>query len=136
MKSQLENNHIRVHTYSGREAGTMIIGPASELKALAELIISSVVGKPERVEKDWPEDVLFCNVKSLEDIRSAYTLSFHVETLTGANPSPTIRNKYGWIIFYILGTFSIIGAITLIQWLMKLLGIGAGTLFGLIAVKV
>jgi len=105
---------MRIHEYSGKEKGLMIIGSASDIKYLGQCLIDSCNDMPESEKTEWPR-----TLHNLE-IRNApgYSLSFHLETTMGDKPKGNgFQSEKSKTVFLIL---AVIGFISIIRWAIKL----------------
>lgn len=64
---------IRIHEYSGKENGMMIIGTASDIKNLGHRLIDSCNELPEKENVEWPRSLESLEISNIPN----YSLSFH-----------------------------------------------------------
>ena len=83
---------MRMHHYRGRENGLMVIGSASELKALGQMLVSFTESSPELSPEDWPPRISNAPL----DQKSNFALSFHLETVSGAKPKTNFPSAGWW----------------------------------------
>ena len=73
---------MRLHRYRGRENGVMVMGTASELKTLAEALLSFTASAPEKSPEKWPPFI----TRYVTDRSADFLLSFHLDTEAGNEP--------------------------------------------------
>ena len=104
----------RIHEYSGKEKGMMIIGAASDIKYLGQCLIDSCKDMPENEKTEWPRILHNNEIRNAPD----YSLSFHLETTTGDKPEGNgFQSETSKTIFLIL---AVIGLISIIRWTIEL----------------
>ena len=105
---------IRIHEYSGKENGMMIIGTASDIKNLGHRLIDSCNELPEKENVEWPRSLESLEISNIPN----YSLSFHLETINETNPKGNgFKSEITKTIFF---TFAFIGFISVIRWLIGL----------------
>jgi len=104
---------IRVHQYSGKEKGIMVIGTATALNELGQELISRTERQPELVEDEWPKLIASRELGTAPD----YTISFNIET-TRRNIPPT--KKESEIVKTVFFAFAIIGVVATVRWIVSL----------------
>ena len=105
---------IRVHQYSGKEKGIMVIGTATALSELGQELVNKTEKQPELAEEEWPKLVASRELGAAPD----YTISFHIETKRGNIPQTKKEPEIVKTTFFI---FAIIGVVATVKWLVSLL---------------
>ena len=105
---------IRVHQYSGKEKGIMVIGSAAALNKLGQELISGTERQPELVEKEWPKMIASRELGTAPD----YTISFNIETTRGNIPPTKKESEILKTAFFV---FAIIGVLATVKWMVSLL---------------
>ena len=101
---------IRLHKISGKERGLMVIGSASELRALASDLLAATNGKPEKTSEDHP--VMLSEFLPVKDLDQG--LSFHLETEKGDLPKTVFGDtETGTVIWFLL---AIVGLVAIIRF--------------------
>jgi hypothetical protein len=114
-----------LHAYSGREHGLMIIGTPASIKDLAQQLLNACNQQSATVATPWPPAIATPNVVGpYKDIRQ-FGLSFHLQ---GAEPlekvAPFTRRTLWPPVFFLAALFSVVGVVTVLRWLISLLGLG------------
>ena len=89
---QAEDWTMRMHRYSGRENGLMIIGSAPELRALGKMLITFSESSPDLSPGDWPP--LIGDVPL--DGGGDFSLSFHLDTTSKSKPKTNFPFAGWW----------------------------------------
>jgi hypothetical protein len=108
------SQEIRVHQYSGKEKGIMVIGTASALNELGHELVTRTEKHPELVEEEWPKLVASRELGTAPD----YAISFHIETTRGNTPSTKKESEILRTVFFV---FAIIGVVATVKWIVSLL---------------
>lgn len=109
---------FRLHQYSGRENGLMVIAPTSELRRLAGEINSQLIEGSDAEDCDWPRQVASIEIPG-KNGGTPYTLSFHVETHSKKPPTNLPKSGSLFWIFAFLSVFSAIGIIWSVSWVAR-----------------
>jgi len=105
---------MRIHQFSGKENGMMVIGKASEIRNFGKLLIEATSNLPEKEAVEWPPLVAelgFTNARS-------YSLSFHLETADCTNPKGNGFHSETMKIF--LFGFAIVGIVSVAKWVVNI----------------
>jgi hypothetical protein len=105
---------MRVHQEGGKEPETLIIGSASEFRALAEDLLSSLDGKPDLSTESFPPQVCGHDLNPNTGNGALY-LSFNLETESGKAPPPA--GSISKVLVGVAILLSILGIIQLYSWL-------------------
>lgn len=99
---------VRVHQVRGKERGLMIIGAASELRAVATRLLAALEGKPEMSSSAGPEMISeYLDVQELDQ-----GISFHLETISGDQPKKVFGDtELGKTIVFILAIIGFIATV-------------------------
>ena len=104
---------MRVHQEGGKEPETLIIGSASEFRAMAEELLTSLNEKPELSTESFPPQLCSRNLNPNAG-NGAFYLSFNLETESGKAPPPAGSISKALVGVTIL--LSILGIIQLYSW--------------------
>ena len=108
---------MRVHNYADREQGTMVIGTAHELRAMANAVLAKLDESPEKHPGSWPPELWGQFAEGIQEInKRQYRFSVHLETESGDKPSAQFTRKYGCPMFI----FALIGLWQLFAWAARL----------------
>lgn len=108
---------MRVHNYSGKEQGTMIVGSFDELRAMASGLLLKLDGKPTKSPTDWPPELWGRSVEGIqEQNKSDYYLSVNLETEKGYLPKTRISRRFGLPIFVL----ALVGVWQLLSWAVRM----------------
>jgi hypothetical protein len=110
---------MRLHNFSGKEQGAMLIGSAQELKELATSILSALEHKPDRSGSEWPPTLVSRDINETDAGKvSNFDFSVHLETTSASKPSPNLRSR---VAFPILVGIAGIALWQIITWVRLLL---------------
>src|ERR1035441_9572416 len=104
---------MRIHQEGGKEPETLIIGSASEFRALAEDLLTSLNGKPNLSTESSPPQLCGRDLNPNAG-NGAFHLSFNLETESGKAPAPSGSSSKVLVGVAIL--LSILGIIQLYSW--------------------
>jgi hypothetical protein len=108
---------MRIHNYSGKEQGTMLIGTATELQELCKELVFKLNGFPDKSPDAWPPHLLTRAAHGVEEgNRSDFYFSIHLETQAGDKPKPSLRSRFGLPLFLL----ALVGIWQIITWLRTL----------------
>ena len=95
----------------------MVIGSSTALRELAEKIQAGVSGAEDIKQEAWPHQVASFPVTCGVSEKDPFTVSFHIETISGAPATNVSRNTKPFYLLLLLSAFAAIGAITVLRWL-------------------
>ena len=105
---------FRVHSYSGKERGLMVIGTAADLRQFGQRLVDECRAVPETEPIEWPRQVAEVPISNT----TCYSLSFHLETSDGAKPKGS--GLEGDLIKTAYLVLAAIGVISLVAWTVQL----------------
>jgi len=100
---------FRAHEYTGREKGMMVIGSATQLQQLSELLKAPI----HTETTEWPTQVTSINIGSESN---PYILSFHIENNSNKPVSNIPRNSSPFWLLATLLPLAVIGVFAIIHW--------------------
>ena len=104
---------FRIHEYSGRENGLMVIGPRSSVRSLIAELAAATDVISERADTEWPPQLQSFEVEGRDG--APYLVSFHLETVSARQPksrlSPIVRKLATAVLFVLC----LVGATTIVR---------------------
>ena len=97
---------IRIHEYSGKENGMMIIGTSSEIKNLGHDLINSCNNIPETEGTEWPRSLKEIEISNAPNYYISFNLETNNKNLPKGNGFQSETTKTIYFIFVIIGVFS------------------------------
>jgi len=105
---------FRIHAFSGKERGLMVIGTAVDLRQLGQRLIDECRDAPDTEAVDWPRHVAEAPVSNA----THFSLSFHLETRDGIKPKGSgLEGDLSKTVYLVLAA---IGAISVVYWAARL----------------
>jgi hypothetical protein len=109
---------MRIHAYSGKEDGLLLIASASEWKSRVEELLSRLKDQPERAPRDGPPELCRRSVQAAQESADDYKVSMHLETSLAKKPAGQARPL---LIRIALIVFALIGVWQCLVWIRALL---------------
>lgn len=111
---------LRLHAYSGREHGLMVVGSRLSLKTLGQQLIAAADAEPASPpSRDWPVEVARPTVVGPYVDIPEFRLSFHLE---GESPAadvlPLRRSGPPTVLLIAVAVCAAVGLVTLVGWLL------------------
>lgn len=111
---------IRAHIYQERDSGMMLIGSRSALEKLRAELTAALQDAPEKEAADWPRELCGFSVPNPEGSDWPYTVSFHLETVTGDTPALPKYSRLPRKFQIVLWLLAIVGLAAVVRWLLSL----------------
>jgi len=101
---------VRVHQYTGRENGIMIIGTRTDWRCLANQLFAATENAAKKKDAAWPPLI----AKSKVSGRWDYSVSFHLETESGVPKDRLVFESE--VVKILVRVFAIIGLVVSVRW--------------------
>jgi hypothetical protein len=108
-----------LHAYAGKENGLMVVGTPDTIRELAQKLLVATDAQSTVTSAVWPQEIA-CppTIGPYVDVPD-FTLSFHLKgEISLETVTPLRRRNLIWPVFVSVAFLSVIGAITLWQWVV------------------